>query len=126
MKLSILALAHVSLFASVLMCTDCTPAQVAQANTDTTQAIDLTDAVCSLAPDSPVGQPYVDVICVLAEGGEQLVSVVVGAIGAVEGDGGTANMTSTSTLMRVPVKQIRFSIAVSSADKFLTAHRAKK
>lgn len=111
-----------------IACVDCTPAQVAQAGTDTSQAIDLTDAVCSLAPDSPVGQPYVDVVCALAEGGEQLVSIVIGAIAAGESDGGAASMgaATTSTMIRVPVRQIRVSIPNTVSAKFLASHAKKK
>jgi hypothetical protein len=107
----------------------CTPAQTAQAQTDTTQAIDLTDAVCAVAPDSPLGQPYVDLICSLGEAGEQLVSIVIGAIATVEGDSGSASMgaiTTGSTMIRVPVKQIRFTIPAASSAKFLAAHSKKK
>lgn len=104
----------------------CTPSQTAQVATDTTQAIDLTNAVCSLAENSPIAGPTVDVICTLAEGGEQLVSVVVGSIETIEGDGGAGMRASTTAMMRVPVRQIRFSIPTASADKFLAAHRAKR
>ena len=100
----------------------CTPAQVAQAQTDTTQAIDLTNAVCTLAPDSPVGQQYVDVVCSLAQAGEQLVNVVIGVAQTLEGSGAT---TSSSAIARVPVEQIRFSIPTPSAAKFLAAHAKK-
>ena len=100
----------------------CTPAQVAQAQTDTTQAIDLTNAVCTLAPDSPVGQQYVDVVCSLAQAGEQLVNVVIGVAQTLEGSGAT---TSSSAIARVPVEQIRFSIPTPSAAKFLAAHTKK-
>jgi hypothetical protein len=105
----------------------CTPAQTAQAQVDTTTAIDLTNAICAVAADSPVGQPFVDVVCTLAEGGEQLVSVVIGAVTAVEGDGGTttAMTTTASTIARVPVRQIRFSIPTATSAKFLATHAGK-
>lgn len=112
MKLAILSLA--------LLCS-CTPAQTAQVQQGDTSAIDLTNAACSLAPDAPAqDQGTVDLICALAGVGEQLVSVVVGAVGAFEGDGGaTAAMTSTATRIRVPVKQIRISVPKASAAMYL-------
>jgi hypothetical protein len=115
----------ISLFLGIF-CVDCTPAQVAKVQRDTQQAIDLTDAVCNLAPESPVDQSYVIVSCAILEGGEQLVSVVVGAIGAAESDGGSTSMASATTMVRVPVKQIHFPIPAATSGKFLAAHKAKK
>ena len=108
---------------------DCTPAQVAQATTDTGQAIDLTDAACVVAENQPLGQPYVDLVCTLAEGGEQLVSVVIGAVGAAEGDGGAASMgaaASPSALMRVPVKQIRIRLPKATAERVMANQASRK
>jgi hypothetical protein len=108
-----------------VLCFGCTPAQSAQAQTDTGTAIDLTNAVCALAPDAPQSdQTYVDVICTLLQGGEQLVSVVIGAVSTLEGDGGTttAMQTATSAVARVPIKQIRFTIQRSISANFLAAH----
>jgi hypothetical protein len=104
---------------------DCTPAQVAQATTDTGQAIDLTDAACIVAENQPLGQPYVDLVCTLAEGGEQLVSVVIGAVGAAEGDAGVTGMgaVSPSALMRVPVKQIRIRLPKATADRVMAKQK---
>ena len=92
-----------------------TPSQV-QNGVNTT--IDLTNAVCALAPDSPVGQPDVDIICAVTQGIEQVVSVIVGA---VEGDAGTP----TTATMSVPVEQIRIRLPATSAKAFLDAHKAK-
>jgi hypothetical protein len=114
------------LLSLALTFTGCTPAQVAQVQTDTSQAIDLTNAVCALAPDSPIGQPLVSIICTLAEGAEQLVSVVIGAVGTIEGPGGTASLSSATAIARVPVKQIEFKIPAPAAAKFLAAHTGKK
>ena len=112
-----------SLIALAVACTDCTPAQVATAQTDTSQAIDLTNAVCTLAPDAPASsQSDVNLICTLGKVGEQLVSIVIGAIATAEGDGGaTASMTgtSTSTMIRVPVRQIIITVPKASAAKYL-------
>lgn len=113
MKIAILSLA--------LLCS-CTPAQTAQVQQGDTSAIDLTNAACSLAPDAPAqDQGTIDLICTLTGVGEQLVSVVVGAIGTFEGDGGTTtSMTSTArTRVRVPVKQIRITVPKASAAMYL-------
>jgi hypothetical protein len=109
-----------------VFCTGCTPAANAQAQTDTGVAIDLTNAICAVAADSPVGQPYVDLVCSLTEAGEQIVSVVIGDVGSLQGDGGATPAASQSTIARVLVKQIRFSIPTASSAKFLAAHQAKK
>jgi hypothetical protein len=79
------------------------------------QAIDLTNAICSLAPDSPVGQPYVDLICSVTQSSEQLVSVI---IGTTSGDAGAPTATTAS----VPVTQIRIRLPAASAQSFLAAH----
>ena len=92
-----------------------TPAQVQSA---TNTAIDLTNAICALAPDSPVGQPYVEVLCTIAQGVEQTISVVLGEVSV---DGGT-----TSATMSVPVEQIRLRLPAPSAASFLAAHKAAK
>lgn len=81
------------------------------------QAIDLTDAVCSVAPDSPVGQPWVDVICQVAEGGESIVSVIINAL---DSDGG-----STSTAAIVPMETIRLRMPTEQAPAFLAQHKGK-
>ena len=78
------------------------------------QAIALTDTVCALAPDSPIGQPDVDVVCTFTEAGEQLVSVIVNS-----SSNGSAVMSST---VRIPLKSIRFSIPAASKDVFLAAY----
>ena len=93
-----------------------TPSQV-QTGVNTT--IDLTNAVCALAPDSPVGQPYVDVICAVAQGVEQVVSVIVGAVDPVSDAGTTATMS-------VPVEQIRIRLPAPTAARFLDLHKARK
>jgi hypothetical protein len=122
------ALAKIGIMSTVVLslcCIDCTPAQVATIQKDTGEAIDLTNAVCSLAPDTPIAGTVVSVICTLVEGAEQLVSVVIGAIDTLERDGGMTTV-STSAIARVPIKQIRFSMSSSIAPKFLAAHTAKR
>ena len=120
MKLAILSL--------VLLCS-CTPAQTAQVQQGDTSAIDLTNAACSLAPDAPAqDQGTVDLICSLIGVGEQLVNIVVGDIGTFEADGGATAAVPTSTLIRVPVKQIRITVPSAKANAILAAQsrRAKK
>jgi hypothetical protein len=79
------------------------------------QTIDLTNAVCSLAPDSPVGEPYVEVVCAIAQGVEQVVSVAVGTL---------SSDASTTATMSVPVEQIRIRLPAPNAPAFLAAHKA--
>jgi hypothetical protein len=93
-------------------------AQPAQnvANTTTGTVIPLTNAVCSVAPDSPVGQPYIDVICSLAQGAEQVVATIAQAIAA----GGADAATTTA-----PIMSVRLRIPQASAPGFLAAHKGK-
>lgn len=98
----------------------CNPQQVAPqvAQVDTQQVIPITSAVCALAPDSPVGQPWVDVVCQLVEAGEQLVATIASAVG------GEAGMASTTT--QAPVVSVRLRIPAASAEAFLAAHKGKR
>lgn len=78
----------------------------------TAQVIDLTNAVCSVVDGQPAGQPYVELACQLAQVGEQVVQILVGA---TAGDAGVA--------MSVPVTQVRIRLPASSAPAFLAAHK---
>jgi len=78
------------------------------------QAIDLTNAACALAPDSPVGQPYVELVCTIAQGSEQLVSVILGA----STDAGVTTATAS-----LPVTQLRIRVPAANAPAFLAAHK---
>jgi hypothetical protein len=80
------------------------------------QTIDLTNYACAVAADQPAGQPTVDLICTLLEGGEQFVTVIVGAFA----DGGAA---ATAASIRVPLKQVRITLPATQAPAFLAAHR---
>ena len=129
MKLAPLRVSRSASILSLALLCSCTPAQTAQVQQGDTSAIDLTNAVCSLAPDAPAqDQGTVDLVCTLAGVGEQLVNVVVGAIGAFEGDSGTTAAVTTSTLIRVPVKQIRITVPTAKANAILAvqSRRAKK
>lgn len=96
----------------------CSPAAGQQVVSDVTKAIPLTNTVCALAPDSPVGQPWVEVLCAIAQGGEQLVATI-GTL--LEYDGGP--LGSMQTTMTIPVVSVRLRIPSSSAPGFLAAHR---
>lgn len=85
------------------------------ANVVTSTVIPLTNAVCSVAPDSPVGQPFIDVICSFAQGAEQIVATIAQAIAA----GGAATTTTA------PVMSVRLRIPASSAPAFLASHKGK-
>ena len=93
-----------------------TPQQVQSA---VTTGIDLTNAVCSLAPTSPVGQPWVEVACTIAQGIEQTVSVIVGDVTGEDGSFATTKVT-----MSVPVQSITLQIPTANRDAFLAAHTA--
>ena len=93
-----------------------TPQQVQSA---VTTGIDLTNAVCSLAPTSPVGQPWVEVACTIAQGIEQTVSVIVGDVTGEDG-----SFAATKVTMSVPVQSITLQIPTANRDAFLAAHTA--
>jgi hypothetical protein len=115
------------LFLMVFLCLTCLFGCTKQQG-QTIQSVDqvglnLTNAVCSLAPTA-VGQtnaPNVEVVCAVAQGVEQTVNVVVGLLD--QGDGGLAAATTAPTLttMTVPVTQIRFLLPAPAAQSFLAA-----
>jgi hypothetical protein len=97
----------------------CTPAQGQQVKNVDSQAIALTDAVCSLAPDAPPNiAPEVEIVCALATGGEQLVSIIANTLDP--GDGGAV------MAMQVPMRSIRFRMKAADAPKFLADHMGKR
>lgn len=81
------------------------------------QTIDLTNAVCDLAPDSPVSAPTVEIICAVVQPVEQAVSVIIGAVE----DGGLAASASVKTDRAV----YHFALPASVAPAFLAAHKRK-
>jgi len=87
------------LAAFALMIAGCTQAQAQSADAF---AIDLTNAICAPLEGQPAGQPYVDVVCTLAQGVEQTV-------------GGVVSVLSTKTV------QVRLPAA--EAPAFLASHR---
>lgn len=84
------------------------------------QAIDLTNAACVVATDQPLGQPYVDLVCTVAEGGEQLVSVVVGALAQDAG----SDAGPTPVVAKLKLKMVRVTLASTDVPAFLASHKA--
>jgi len=95
----------------------CAAGQTPQSVVATT--IDLTNAICAMAPDSPVGQPYVEVVCAIAQAGEQLVSVIVDA---VTNAATSAVVHPTPAPLLAPIVQIRVRIPAANTAAFLAAH----
>jgi hypothetical protein len=88
----------------------CTKAQVAS---DDAVAVDLTNAVCSLAPDSPLGQPVTDVICVAAGAIEQGVALLTAADAGASTSAPVAAFKSVR--LRLPTAQAQALVAASMA-----------
>ena len=78
-------------------------------------AIDLTAAICAVAVDSPVGQPYVDIVCTVASSVEQ----GIGAL--VAGDGGANALTNATPTL----KTVRIRMPAGQSTAFLAAHAKK-
>lgn len=83
----------------------------------TAQVVDLTNAVCALAPDSPVDAPIVEVVCSLVQAGEGAVSVIVGQT-ADAGLAASASVQADHVLYRFPLPK-------DVAPAFLAAHKGK-
>lgn len=67
-------------------------------------AVDLTNAICAPLEGQPAGQPYIDIVCTVAQG----VETIVGGV-ATESD----------------VKKVRIRLPASEAPAFLAAHSGK-
>jgi hypothetical protein len=107
-KKALIRFGSVSLLAMVCMIVGCTAAQV---HADDAIAIDLTAAVCAAAADSPIGQPYTDVVCSIAGPVEQ-------GIGTLTSGQPTADAFSATG----SVKTVRLRIPTATAAKFLADH----
>jgi hypothetical protein len=68
-----------------------------QAKSADAVAIDLTNAVCSIGEQQPIGQPFVDVVCVIAQGTEQGISIATSAAAASDGGAALASTAIAST-----------------------------
>jgi hypothetical protein len=77
-------------------------------------AIDLTDAACEPLENQSAGQPWVDFVCTLLEGTEDIVADVDTP------DSGTAVASSTTI---AKVKKVRVRIPATEANGFMAAHR---
>jgi hypothetical protein len=96
--------------AAAALCVGCTQAQAQSADS---VAVDLTGALCSVAADSPAGQPYTDVVCSIAAGVEQGIGVLV-----------AGKTTATSLAASPSIKEVRLRVATAQAAPFLAAHAA--
>jgi hypothetical protein len=89
----------------------CTTAQV---NSADTVALDLTNAICAVAADSPVGQPFTDIICTVATAVEQ------GIGGLTSSDAGVSAFAQAPTL-----KTARIRLVNADVPAFLASHKAR-
>jgi len=97
-----------------------TPAQAV------TQAIDLTNAVCTVAQDVPNPDPsIVTLICTIAEGVEETVSVVVGELSADAGADAGGALPPVPAIAKVRLRQVRVEMPAASAPAFLASHRTR-
>lgn len=98
--------------------TACTKPQ-AQAVQNVDNAVtDVTGLVCALAPDSPVGQPWVQILCWGVGAVEQGVTLVDSAV--LDGGG---QLAVTSTVVRRKVVY-EFQYPSAGAAAFLAKHKA--
>ena len=76
-------------------------------------AIDLTDTVCAPLENQTAGQPFVDMICTLAEGVEQVIA--------------SAETTPDAGFTAIKgVRTIKVRVPANEASNFMAAHRAGK
>lgn len=80
----------------------CTPAQRATAAGDLQTAIQGTNVVCGLAESQPADATLADVVCAIAQAGEQTALVIVDALGT---DSGAPAAAVMSVKMRLPRAQ---------------------
>jgi hypothetical protein len=102
-------LAAAAVVAAVLFSNEaCTKAQAAS---DLSVAVDLTDAACTVAADSPIGQPFTDIVCVIATGVEQGIALLSAS------DAGAASFNTAPTY-----RTVRIRLPSSEVPQFLAAH----
>jgi hypothetical protein len=87
----------------------------AQAASDDAVAVDLTNAVCSVAADSPVGQPWTDVICIAAGAVEQGVALLTAPDAGAASTTAPAVASFKSVRLRLPTAQAMALVAASTA-----------
>lgn len=101
-------LAMLSVFAILLLvCCAATKADILSADN---VAIDLTDTVCAPLENQTAGQPYVDFICTLIEGTEDIIAQAETAP-----DAGLVALKS--------VKSVKVRVPAAEAPQFMAAHR---
>jgi len=94
----------------------CTAQQI---HTDDAVAIDLTNAVCAVGEVQPLGQPYVDVVCTIAQGVEKQISIATAPADAgAPGDAGAASSAVAS------VKVVHLQLTKDQAAQIVAAHSA--
>jgi hypothetical protein len=99
--------------ATALVCCKNSPAVLSADNV----AIDLTDTVCAPLENQTAGQPWVDFVCTLAEGVED----VIASVETPTTDAGSATATTVTTLKGV--KTIKVRVPAAEAASFMSAHR---
>lgn len=114
-----MSLASKLTLASMLMACACTPSTAAKVQAVDNTAIDVTGLPCSLAPDSPIGQPWVTIVCWGIETLEQGVTLVDNA---VEGDAGSLAVT---TVVAKRPRVVEFQYPSAGAPAFLARHKGK-
>jgi hypothetical protein len=91
-------------------------------------AIDLTDTVCEPLENQTAGQPYVDFICTLAEGAEDVIADIETAVDA----GPDAAPAASSTIAQpgstslAKVRKVRVRIPAALAPAFIDQQKAAK
>jgi len=80
-------------------------------------AIDLTDTACAPLENQTAGQPWIDFVCTLIEGGELVISELATPTdaGAAGGDAGARLIAKTRT--------VRVRVPAGEAPSFMAAHR---
>ena len=104
---------------ALALCCSCTPATAAKVQAVDNKVTDVTGLPCALAPDSPIGQPWVTIVCWGIETLEQGVTLVDNA---VEGDAGS--LAVTVQVARRP-RVVEFQYPAAGAPAFLARHKAK-
>lgn len=93
MKLALLFLAS-----SMLCCTK------QQAQSVDSIAVDLTNAVCAPLEGQPAGQPYIDIVCTIAQGVET---------------------TAGGVISNLPAKTVQIRLPASEGPAFLADHKGR-
>lgn len=109
-----------AIVALVALAIACTPATAAKVQAVDNTVTDVTGLACALAPDSPVGQPWVEIACWAVGAVEQGVTLVDNA---VEADAGAAMAITTTVQLRQRV--VEFQYPAAGAAAFLARHKAK-